>query len=82
MRFWIHHSLIPFVTGFDACLWAMCVLVNQSINQFTFLVFTTHHGSQQTIHGKTSYAKHFAAYCMLCQVLSVDSPDESYRQEM
>jgi len=31
---------------------------NQSINQFTFLVFGTHQGSQQTITGKTTYTKH------------------------
>ncbi len=30
----------------------------QSINQFTFLVFRTHQGSQQTITGKTTYTKH------------------------
>ena len=78
MRFWNHHALIPIVTGFDTCLWAMCVLVNQSINQLTFLVCTTHQGSQQTISGTTTYTKHLSAYCMLlCQSLSVDAPDES-----
>ena len=29
-----------------------------AINQFTFLVFGTHQGSQQTITGKTTYTKH------------------------
>ncbi len=29
----------------------------QSINQFTFYVFGTHQGSQQTITGKTVYTK-------------------------
>ncbi len=28
------------------------------VNQFTFLVFRTHQGSQQTITGKTTYTKH------------------------
>ena len=31
--------------------------ISPSINQFIFLVFRTHQGSQQTIAGKTTYAR-------------------------
>jgi len=33
-------------------------IINQSINQFTFLVFGTHQRSQQATSRKTTYTKH------------------------
>ena len=34
------------------------VAMIQSINQYTFSVFRTHHGTQQTIIGKMKYTEH------------------------
>ena len=37
------------------CLMKLRIHKHVSINQFTFLVYRTHQGSQQTISGKTTY---------------------------
>ena len=42
---------------------------NQPTNQFTFLVFGTHQGSQQTIIGKTSFELHHDKYIVRSEII-------------
>ena len=52
---WLAWDLGIIIDWSQLCLWAMCFLIDQSINQSTILVFRTHQGSQQTMTGKTIY---------------------------
>ena len=57
----IHNCIIQLHSNMsllEACMIAVSQSLNPLINQFAHPVFRTHHGSQQTITGKTMYPKH------------------------